>query len=469
MRAPLLGVGFHAAGFTAFLAACGLGSCGPGNEPDGPRPSVILVSIDTLRADHVGLYGYERDTTPFLDRFAEQATVFERAFTVCPWTLVAHMTMFTGLFPTQHGVVEPELALSEDVPMLAQRLQAEGYQTLALFVQSWLHERFGFARGFDVFRTHDSAENAAEHLREELARLDRTRPFFLFYHLFDVHNGPMATGEHMIYPSPEPFQDLFMPGAAERLPKIAPDVLWESQDLLKPEEIEALIALYDGGIRHVDTRLGEAFAWLEQEGWLANTLVIFTSDHGESLAQRGRLAGHGELAQEGLHVPLVVRHPQGLAAGTRVSEVVHLGDIVPTVLDVLGLPVDEHLPGRTLFGPLPPERVVTGTYLPSQFVLRWPQKIIHQDGRGNVSFDLELDPGELSGQRAPRQLYQELLEQALPPTPFPAPVRVGAMPAEELEKLRALGYGGEEEKPTDVRADEPVDDDNEDGNEEDEK
>jgi arylsulfatase A-like enzyme len=434
MRASLLG-----AGLTALAAGCG------SEAPAGPPPSVILVSIDTLRADHVGLYGYERDTTPWLDRFAEQATVFEHAFTVCPWTLVAHMTMLTGLFPTQHGVVTEELALNGEIPLLAERLRTAGYQTLALFVPSWLHERFGFARGFDVFRSHGSAEEAALHLKEELARLDRTRPFFLFYHLFDVHNGPMASGEHMIYPSPEPFQEMFLPGATARLPKIAPDELWDSQDLLKADEIEALVALYDGGIRHVDTRLGEAFAWLEGEGYLANTLVIVTSDHGEALAQRGRLVGHGELAQEGLHVPLVVRHPQGRDAGKRVAAVAHLGDLVPTVLDVAGLPADRLLPGRSLFGPLPPERVVTGVHLPSEFVVRWPEKIIHQKGRGNVAFDLERDPRELSGQRAPKQRYEELLEQAFPKTPFPPPVPMGGLPPEERDALRALGYGGQDE------------------------
>lgn len=237
-----------------------------------------------------------------------------------------------------------------------------------------------------------------------------------------------------------------MPGATERLPKIAPDVLWDSQNLLKPDEVEALVALYDGGIRHVDTRLAEAFAWLEREGFLANTLVIITSDHGESLAQRGRLVGHGELAQEGLHVPLIVRHPRGLAAGTRVNEIVHLGDLVPTVLDVAGLPRDERLPGRSLFGPLPPERVVTGVFAPSEFVVRWPQKIIHQEGRGSVGFDLERDPRELSGQRASREQYEKLLEQALPAGTFPPPVPMGAVSSEERAALRALGYGGEEER-----------------------
>jgi arylsulfatase A-like enzyme len=426
------------------LAALGCGlaaACGPG----GPRPNVILVSIDTLRADHVGLYGYARDTTPFLDRFARDATVFERAFTTCPWTLVAHMTMLTGLFPAQHGVVHAELGLSPHVPLLSERLQRAGYQTLALYYPSWIHERFGFQRGFDVFRSHGSAEEGGEHAREELGRIDRARPWFLFYHLFDVHNGAMTTGTHMIYPSPEPFQDMFLPNAADRLPKLPPDVIWESRDLLDPGQLEALVALYDGGIRHVDARLEELFAWLGEEGLLENTLVIVTSDHGEALGQRGRLSGHGDLAQEGLHVPLVVRHPRGRSAGQRVSEVTHLGDIVPTVLDVAGLPRDALLPGRSLFDELPADRVVTGTYLPEEFVVRWPEKLIRRKGVGTVRLDLERDPKELDVRQVPGKHFVEIEELAFPhDRAYPAPHAIGEIPAEERALLRALGYAGED-------------------------
>ena len=424
---------------TSVLAA----ACGP----SGPRPSVILVSIDTLRADHVGLYGYARDTTPFLDRFAKDATVFERTFTTCPWTLVAHMTMLTGLFPVQHGVVHAEFGLSPGVPLLAERLKSAGFQTVALYYASWISERYGFERGFDVFRAHESAEEGVEHLREELARIDRERPYFLFFHLFDVHNGVMSTGTHLIYPSPPPFQDMFLPGAEERLPDLPPDVIWESENLLDAAQLEALTALYDGGIRHVDTRLEETFAWLAQEGLLENALVIVTADHGESLGQRGRLTGHGDLAQEGLHVPLIVRHPRGKNAGTRVSAVTHLGDLVPTVLDVAGLARDPALPGHSLFDALPSERVITGTHMPQEFVVRWPQKLIRRKGVGTVTFDLERDPGELVIRPASPKTFEELLLQAFPhERTFPAPATLGAIPPDELALLRALGYGGEDEE-----------------------
>lgn len=422
------------------LAGLLASGCGADARP----PAVILVSIDTLRADHVGTYGYARDTTPFLDRFARDAVVFEHAFTPAPWTLVAHMTMLTGLFPAQHGVLEEHQALAPEIPLLAERLKAAGYQTVGLYYPSWVDPRFGFARGFDVFRAHGSVEEARALALAELARVDRTRPWFLFLHLFDVHDGPLATGAHVLYASPPPYEDFFMADAAEKLPRIPPDVLWESQDLLDDEQKAALVALYDGGIRHVDANLELLFAELERGGYLADTLVIVTSDHGEALAERGKLTGHGDLTQAGLHVPLIVRHPHGAHAGTRVSAPVHLGDLVPTILELAGLPGDATLAGRSLFGPLPRERLISGTYLPEEYVVRWPEKFLRHKGMGCLRVDLERDPRELDFQPFDPVAFKRLKAEALGTRTFPSAHELEPMPEEQRAALRALGYGGDE-------------------------
>ncbi|NOT30919.1 MAG: sulfatase [Planctomycetes bacterium] len=427
----------------ALLAALAC-ACGEAER----RPSVILISIDTLRADHLGTYGYERDTSPFLDRFARDAVVYEQAFTPAPWTLVAHMTMLTGLFPAQHGVVQEELALSPEIPLLAERLEAAGYQTLGLYYPCWIDERYGFARGFDVFRAHGSVEEARALVPAELARLDRARPYFLFLHLFDVHDGPLATGAHMLYASPPPYQDFFMPDAAGKLPALAPDVLWKSRGLLTSEQVAALVALYDGGIRHVDANLALLFGELERGGWLANTLVIVTADHGEALAQRGKLSGHGDMAQEGLHVPLIVRHPRGERAGTRVAEPVHLGDIVPTILALSALPADERLAGQSLFGPLATQRLITGTFLPEEYVVRWPEKWLRHKGLGCLGVDLERDPDELDFHPIDPKLFKRLQAEALGARVFPAPLQLAPMSSTERDALRALGYGGGDDDET---------------------
>ncbi len=415
----------------------GLVACGKAES----RLSVILISIDTLRADHLGLYGYSRQTSPFLDRWSHECLVFERAFSPYAWTLPAHMSMLTGLFPAQHGIEKEELALASGIPLVGERLRAAGYRTVGLYFQSYVHERYGFGRGFDVFRRHEDVEEAGEHLREELARLDPRQPFFLFVHLFDVHAGPFPLAGRAVYQSPPPYQDLFLPDAAARLPAISYPEFQELE--LSDEEIEAVVALYDGGIRHVDAELEEWFGMLEREGWLDDALVTVTSDHGESLAQHGRKAGrHGGFYNEGLHVPLILRTPA--AVGRRVRQPVHLVDIVPTILEVAGLPGDPLLPGHSLLSELPNGRVLTGSRSPGEYVLRWPRKIL-RTGEGRCwGVDLEQDPGELRPVAVPPEIFDELRAEAFPADRrFEPPVPLGAATPEELEELRALGYGGD--------------------------
>jgi arylsulfatase A-like enzyme len=407
---------------------------------------VLLISLDTLRADHLGCYGYTRDTSPFLDRLARESIVYERAFTPAAWTLIAHMTMLTGLFPLQHGVVQDELALAPGFPILAERLKTGGYQTVGLYQPTWVHERHGFGRGFDSFRPHKSVEEAGEHLELELARLDPSKPTFLFVHLYDIHNQTLNAGTEVIYPSPAPFQEHFVDAQCEPLPLLPAEELWESNGLLNPSQLRTLVAYYDGGIRHVDARLAEWFARLEEDGFLENALVIVTSDHGEALGQRGPLEGHGGFAQEGLHVPLIVRPPDRARAGTRVSEVVHLGDLVPTVLAAAGLAPDERLPGVSLLGALPSERVLAGStsFPASGYVLAWPEKLLWRAGGKTLAVDLVRDPGELQLHRGSEERYQELLRRAYPhDVAFPPAVKIAPLSEAEREELHALGYGGE--------------------------
>jgi arylsulfatase A-like enzyme len=433
MRRPGSALGWLLA---ATLAACSRGT-------GASRPSVVLISIDTLRADHVGTYGYARDTTPFLDRFARRAVVFERAFTPAAWTLSAHMSMLTGLYPEQHGVLEGDLALAPEVPLLAEHLARSGYHTIGLYQPTWVHPRHGFDRGFEVFRAHERAEQAGEHLFEELARVSAERPFFLFVHLFDVHSDPADRGT--LYSAPEPFRELYVPGAAERLTGVTYLGLKHGQPLA--EELKTdMVALYDEGIRHVDALLGQWLTRMEAEGHLANTLVIVTSDHGESLGQRGPLGGHGGIRQEGVHVPLIVRLPGDARGGTRVRESAHLIDVLPTVLDFVGLPRDPRLPGLSLLGPLPPERLLAGSNPPLGYVVRWPDKWLRWSGVVR-QVDLDADPGETSSARTGLEAYEAARRGlALAPGTVHAGVPIDAMSPADVEALRALGYGGELEE-----------------------
>ncbi len=428
-------------------------------RPAGERPlDVILVSIDTLRRDHVGFHGYERNTTPFLDQLAEKSIVFENAYTTFSWTLVAHMSLLTGLYPSQHGVWKEDASLPPSVPTLAERLQARGYHTMGFHDSQWLGPRYGFDRGFDVYERHSGAAMAGLHLERAMAKRPKTQPFFMFLHLMDVHNAPFEPG-NLLYEPPEPFDTLFDPDARAKLEGVDSEALWHGSETVTPEQHEAIVALYDGGIRYADTKLGE---WIElwwKAGLLDHAVLVVTSDHGECLDQRDRgYGGHGFAFQEGLRVPLIVHLPGDLRAGERVSRPVSLVDVLPTVLEGVGSPVDPRLPGYSLMGAGRQREDMLYAEQPDRMeaLYLWPWKVLRptvgKDPQLRV-FHLENDPDEqrpLTRDDVDSQFARvtaELLQRAatergswyVPDEPNPD---AGPMSEEDAAALRALGYLG---------------------------
>ncbi|GJM21771.1 MAG: hypothetical protein DHS20C15_16860 [Planctomycetota bacterium] len=446
-----------------FLVFCALlGGCGPSeSEPDhhaGP-PHVILISVDALRQDHLGLYGYERDTSPWLDDFAEQSVVFERAYTAGTWTLISHMSMFTGLYPEQHGIYADGTRLADEIPTLAERLQARGYHTASLYYEGWIHERFGFDRGFDVVRHHEEAQAMARHARELLDTRPPDQPLFLFLHAWDVHSARMNQDSgSTIYNPPSGYDTLWVPDARERLDGvIKPVLVYKGKLHPTPEQREAIVALYDGNVRYVDDVLGEILGAYEEAGLLDNALVIVTSDHGEALNQREGYGGHGDFFEEGLRVPLVMRFPRGAGAGTRRSETVSLVDLLPTVLDELGAPREPWLQGLPLQHELPRDRMILLQRPPKSALLQWPWKLrwkTIQDLRRAQLYNLEDDPEELAPLlwHTHRARFDEMVgalaqvrEKLMASwAPVPGDVVPGSAPTpEEIQLLEELGYLGD--------------------------
>ena len=334
-------VSLSAAARSVLAAACPalVPSCGGDAAP--PPPSVILVSLDTLRGDHTTFLGYGRDTTPHLEALAAEGVIFERAFSTSCWTLTSHVGMLTGLYPEQHGVVSNNAALNPKIPLLAERLRERGYLTTALYEFGWIHERHGFDRGFDVFRPHRDAEQAEEHLAQELDRFDGERPFFLFLHLFDIHCDPLLKEDGVFYDPPPPYDRRYRSDAPDAIRGLDFKRALQEPGLLDADQLDALVAMYDGGIRYTDAKVG---SWLEdwrERGLLDRAVLIVTSDHGEALGQRaGDLDNHGGMYQEGLRIPLLVRFPDGRMAGESRAHAVNSVDIVPTVLELAGLEPD---------------------------------------------------------------------------------------------------------------------------------
>jgi arylsulfatase A-like enzyme len=302
-----------------------------------PTRGYLVISFDTLRADHLGVYGYRRDTSPFFDDLAARGTVFDNAVVQYPSTLTSHMSIFTGLYPAEHGVLPPDSVLSPDIETFPEVFQRAGFKTAGYTEGGFMRGRFGFRRGFDDFRARDrQSPREIEHtfargvrFLESLGPEDR---FLLFLHTYAVH-AP--------YEPPEGYRDLFQedfpdgppPGA---FPPTGPQLVRVNaeQKRLSPEVIAYFEALYDATVRYADDTLRNLFGELERLSLDDEVTVILTSDHGEEFQEHG-LLNHTQLYQEVMRVPLVVVHP-GVGPG-RYEPMVESVDLAPTLYELAGL------------------------------------------------------------------------------------------------------------------------------------
>ena len=297
----------------------------PASKPS--PPNVIFVSLDTLRADRLSLYGNPRPTSPQLDRWARaHGVVFEKAVAPSPWTLPSHASMFTGLDALRHGVnhgypVPPSLKVMADL------FRRAGYATAAVTGGAYVSAEYGFDRGFDSFYAHrgwgDDEEMQAG-VDRALAWLQHRdgQPFLLFLHTYAIHAPYRARQPYFTnLTGTAPPSALYLP---ESVPPAHEDGFQVRLRLVKqgrpmePSDLAVLSGLYDSSIAYADAQLGRLFSALEARGLDRRTIVVVTSDHGEALGERG-LASHAYLYDFNLLVPLVVAAPDGRGAGRRVS------------------------------------------------------------------------------------------------------------------------------------------------------
>jgi arylsulfatase A-like enzyme len=320
---------------SSLLAACG-------SQP----PNLILISIDTLRADRLGSYGHSRPTSPFLDSLAMRGVVFEEATAPGSWTIPSHASMWTGLYPRSHGLRFVVDELAPDIPTLPAILTQHGYATAAVMNAVLLMQGRGFGRGFDGVSFIPSTSRpggAARRVSEAGVSWARSRgeqPFFLFLHFFDVHSDyqPLPRYRRMFE---QPYAGI-ADGSTAQLKAHRKGSL-----RLGDDDARHLLELYDAGIRQLDDALAELFAELEEGGLLENTFVFVTSDHGEEFLDHGDFLHGRTLYQELVRVPLLVLGP-GIPAGVRTREPVSLVDLVPTISALLGIPAPDGVDGRDL-------------------------------------------------------------------------------------------------------------------------
>ena len=488
-----------------FVLAAGLACCAWGAQtgcrkpsaqeqpgpppPPGPAPNIVLVMIDALRADCLGVYGNPRGGTPVLDSIAAEGVVFERAIAPAPWTQPSVASVFCSVYPGVHQVLDyrqafkatfkgaPKVAVFADrFDTLAESLTARGYQTAAFVANPYLLSEYGFAQGFDRFDTSFAKNTTPGGVVNEAALAwlrgrapdDHPDPFFLYLHYMDVH-GPYDAGPEFLDPllaeieqlpdkrelSDEQFKRL---GHLRKPPKGARNPPRHTA-LFRYREYWA--ARYEAGVRQMDHVLAELRRGLQELGLWDDVYLIVTADHGEALCEHGWWEHGWSVHHTDLHVPLILRWPGELRAGRRVRQTIRLIDLMPTLLEQLRLPAVAGLQGRSLSPYLagrPPsapavafaEGVKLGAEQKAVYLGNW--KLIARYPKGAARparklFDLAADPLELRDMSARDRSRADALAglldaQVRENAKLAAGVEVRHVPLtpEQLERLRSLGY-----------------------------
>jgi arylsulfatase A-like enzyme len=501
-----------AAAAVSSLAACGRSD---GEDAAGRPLNLVIVVLDTLRADHLGLYGYPRDTSPHLDAFARESFVFERAESAAPWTTPSLLSLVTSLYPEAHGArgFPNPRRTSEEVVTLAEVLKRHGYATAAFTEGGYAKGDFGLDQGFDTFppnpgddESHDSHLLFPSRLEGNLARTLRwlrereEEPFFLFFQTYEPHGPYRAPEEYIRRYRPhyderkehervrraverwnrerrvDPADSLLVSRHTVhcRLVGMAPLLdkkgfmranLALGLDLPKAYRsgpfLQWLRDIYDAEIAYTDEQMSRLWRFLDEEGLGDRTLVVVASDHGEGLGDHGELQHGRVLFDEILRIALILRAPRRVGEPRRVPELVRSVDVMPTLLELLGIPAAElPMQGRSLLPLLAGERLDLLSFSHARAVSeeedsvhsvrdeRWRLVVDRASGAARL-YDLREDPGETRDAAAANpdvvaRLRSALEEQGERDRAVAAEIRPAEQPAEldpELQRdLRALGY-----------------------------
>ncbi|HQZ15724.1 MAG TPA: sulfatase [Vicinamibacteria bacterium] len=415
----------------------------------GANRGVILISVDTLRRDHVGAYGYDRPTTPALDLLARAGIVAEDAVSVSSWTLPAHLSMLTSVLPGTHGGVDSRQGFNRSVPTLAGILKRLGYATHAVTSHLYVSKTYGVDEGFDSmnFRQDRLAANVANHAMDLVDRFG-DRPFFIFLHFYDPH---------WHYAPPPEVLKLFESSYAGKLTGNLKDFQNLRPDQVSQADLDHLRALYDGEIRYTDNEIGRLITHLKERDVWRNTMMLVTSDHGEEFLEHGSWEHQKTLYEEVVRIPLVVAGPG--VAPRRETKAVNLLDVAPTILDFLKAGVPPTMKGVSLLQPVSDQRETYGETDQTPDGARlsflrggaasWKAILRSDPGkqaiRSSEWFDLAKDPGEKTN-RPPAESLRAGIEartrEAALKSRSSAATKPVELSPEQREKLRALGYIG---------------------------
>ena len=458
-----------------------LSGCQP-SAPETSRPHIVLISVDSLRPDHLACYGYGRPTSPTIDRLAREGALFETVTSSSSWTLPAHAALFTAQPDFVHGADRASRKLIPDRRTLAESLQAAGYRTVGIWSGPLLDPHFGFGQGFETYWAHrdgqallnDAFDMTHWGQKDVLSHQDVTgpailekvdaalaeaddRPLFLFVHLWDVHYD---------FIPPAPYDSMFTDAAYDGPVdgrNVASYLKFE-EGTLSPDDLRHLIALYDGEIAWTDSQIDQILQKLDAAGLGDETLVVITADHGEEFFEHGHFGHKRTLYDESIRIPWVMRYPGKIAPDQRITTPVRILDIAPTLIEwagaeplpaTLGRPVQPLLEGESSYGAkatVAELAVGTLTGRP-QLALRTDRYklLVHADGHAAFAlYDLTADPEELrnvhgsnAGLTAEAQtLLEATLEDLKRTRTRHARPQLGSgrLPEDIERELRSLGY-----------------------------
>lgn len=419
-----------------------------------PHP-VIIIDIDTLRADHLGCYGYHRATSPNIDAFADESVLFEYAFSQAPNTPPSQTSILTGLYPTTHGMIHDEDTVPDAIVTLAEALSGSGFATAGFHDGGYMSKSFNIGQGFETYRSFGGKGLAASGPKA-IKWLDKhaDENFLLLIHTYDTHTP---------YAPIEPFRDLFLDGLAPPSPGFEPtpdtmeeirlSVWTDTPLLLPPNDLEYARALYDAEIRFVDTWVGEFLDHLEALGLDKRATVVLISDHGEEFQEHGSVL-HEKLYSTVTRIPLIIRLPNDIPPH-RVTEVVETIDLMPTILELTGVPPPPGLQGSSLVPLIAGQESAAGMAFGEspffghrRFVATGRHKLLLTKSTGAVElYNFADDPTEqmdIADQdpETTSQLSAEVAawEDRVVAAKIDDGAADGDLDTETLEQLRELGY-----------------------------
>ena len=445
--------------FTMLLAA--ITHVGCGQEPRRPV-NVVLITMDTVRADHLGCYGYHRPTSPRIDAFSARATLYSRALSTSPWTVPTHASLFTGLFPFEHGARTYTLnrsnivpALAEDHITLAEVFAAEGYTTGAFVANAgWLDERMKMNQGFDRYHVQNTyADVINKHTFKWLER-NKQQPFFLFINYIDAHRPYNVTNA-------APFLDAAAQFDKGTCVKALYEAVMPGEGEVPQDLVQCMIDQYDTGVWNLDAEIGRLIDKLKEMKLYDNTMFVLTSDHGEYFVEHHLVEHSKDVYESAVWIPLAIKNP-GQRSGEVCEDLTTSTDVAGLILGQCGDMTERY---GDLFNDLPGnhEVIVENYYSRSHDVFNpqwgrrfrrvrtaiydWPYKYIHSSDQRNELYRLDEDAAEarnLIEQEAgmAAHLAKRLEAFQSQRETFTGKVTSPNLTEEQLKQLKALGYLG---------------------------